>query len=125
MALETKIDDRIVAPFLNKERQKAGKTGFSYRRAPTPDIKGNRKKFNRLFRDKVKLGEVISLPDGRYGMYQGHAQGRREIDRKTYYVLFSPVSDASEYSGRSAFSFPEEVVLKTGVFKIGYMGSLG
>ena len=125
MALETKIDDRIIAPFLKGEKEKAGKTGVSYRRAPTPDIKSNRKKFNRLFREKVKSGDLINLPEGRYGLYRGHSQGRKEIDRKTYYVLFSPVSDAGRYTGRSAFSFPEEVVLKTGVFKIGYMGSLG
>ena len=106
-----------------EERKTIGSSGLSLRQVPTPLTKNNRKKFNRMFRDYLRIGEIIILPNGIYVQYEGHMQGRSERDRKTYYIQYSSVEgfNLSVYK-KTPFSFPDTITFKDGVYNIGFMG---
>lgn len=98
-----------------------GRSSSSLRQSSDHLIKGNRKKFNRLFREKVQISDIILLPNGNYGIFEGHVQGRRNEDKTNYYIQYSLINnfDAKKYP-KPIFSFPEEVILKDNTYKISY-----
>lgn len=104
------------------EEKTVGSSGLSTRQAPNPLTKRNRKKFNRLFRDKVKIGGLIELPDEDFGIYEGHMQGRGRFDKKVYFVQYSRINNFDlDGSQNYVYRFPEKITFKDGVYNIGYL----
>jgi hypothetical protein len=118
IALIKSTKDRVA----KVEQKIVGSSGVAIRSAPTPTTKNKRKIFNRLFRDSVEIGDIIKLPNGNYAFYEGHAQGRKAIDKKTYYVQYSTAEgfNPSSYK-REIFEFPENLTFRDGVYHVDYI----